>query len=322
MKQILAVLIVLAIVSIILLGCTPDETVIEEEMIETQPQEEAEVTEQVSEETVEDEQAEEQEQINESEGKTPVITIDLAEDADKTAKLFADKWEEKQYSIMYTMFTPALKEKKTADEFVAIMELDPFYKKINSVEADVGTIDANEVAKLSLTAMTNVQTIDIPSARLSLIDGQWRVSALVDVFDLETYDAACSGYRHSSSYTMEDCAYDFAKKMKNASFCDISECHYVQCLKDLGKTAGMMQEAQQCYYCQPPMKTIHDCILDIAIKHDKPGACDIIDEEKYSDKYCKCLGRFANHKQDIKYCDSAPDHHKDICLTGYEGGLC
>jgi hypothetical protein len=186
----------------------------------------------------------------------------------------------------------------------------------------VTMIDDN-VAEMEVIAYTNVQEISLPGARLEFMDGSWKVNTFVDVFELSLYDAACSGYRYNKQYRMSDCAFDLAKKVDDPSYCNISACHYLECLEAVGEPAGMTQEAEQCYHCQPVSKTINDCILDVAIKYDKVAACNIIEEDKYSDKYCKCYGGFAKHKGTQGYCNmiTNPDY-KDLCVKGYEGGYC
>jgi hypothetical protein len=223
---------------------------------------------------------------------------------------------------MYAKFTDKLKGQKTADEFNAIMELDPFYHKIKDVIFKGVIMTGDDEAELTITAKTNVQEFDIPGARLLYNDG-WKVSAFVDVFELDLFDAACSGYRYSNSYTTEDCAFDLAKKVDDADYCDLSKCHYVECLEALGKPAGMNQEAEQCEMCVPPMKTVNTCILDVAIKHDKISACNVIEDTHYADRYCACYGRFAQHKGNSGYCNTISDpEYKDQCVKGYEGGYC
>ena len=245
------------------------------------------------------------------------------EDAEKIGKLFTERWQLKQYNTMYILFTNELKEKKTATEFTAIMELDAFYKKINKAEFKGANIIDDNNAELIIVAHTNIQEIDLTGATLKFEDSEWKVNTFVDVFELPLYDAACSGYRYNNQYKMSDCAYDLAKKVNDAQYCDISECHYVDCLRDLGKPSGITQEAEQCKICQPPMKTINECILDVAIKYDKVSACNIIDDSKYSDKYCVCYGGFAKHKGTFGYCNMIEDEkYKDLCMKGFEGGYC
>jgi hypothetical protein len=255
--------------------------------------------------------------------KPAETALNTAEEAEKAGKIFAEKWQMKQYSIMYAMFTPTLKQKKTADEFKTIMELEPLYKRLTKVEfKGIKLIDADS-AELNLMIHTNIQDIDVPGATMEYIDGSWRVNAFVDVFEMQTYDAACSGYRNNNDYDMEDCAFDFAKKLRLADYCNMSGCHYVACLKVLGKPSGMMQEAEQCYMCQPVGKTTVECILDIAIKYDKIAACNVIKEDRYSDRYCKCYGGFAKAKGTIGYCNTIQDeNYKEFCIKEYDGEYC
>ncbi|MFC1741363.1 hypothetical protein ACFL3V_02415 [Nanoarchaeota archaeon] len=286
----------------------------EDENVETKTEEKVEPAE-VEEESEDEVEEEPVEEVVETKG--------TKEDAEKVAKLFVDNWKVKQYNVMYPLFTSALKSQKTASEFTAIMELDPFYKKLLSVELlGVKMIDDSN-AELSIEAETNVQEIDIPAATLEFEDGAWKVNVFADVFTLDLYGAACSGYRYNKQYKMSDCAFDLAKKVKDDQYCSMSECHYVECLKALGKPAGMKQEADMCSDCIPVMKTTNTCIIDVAIKYDKISACDVIDDEKYSDKYCACYGRFAKEKGSRGYCDRIADvDNKDLCLKGFEGRYC
>ncbi|MBW2968273.1 hypothetical protein KY362_07340 [Candidatus Woesearchaeota archaeon] len=272
----------------------------------------------VSEEETEEEKAAEGEEAEEQ-----AASQATQEGAEAAGKKFAATFSSKQYAVLYTMFTPAVQKEKTADEFKAIMELDPFYKKLTEVQyKGIAKID-DETYELTLLAKTNVQEIDIPEVKLRFVDGQWKVRAFVDVFELSTFDAACSGYRYSNAYKTSDCAFDLAKKVKGAEYCDLSECHYVECRKALGATAGMTQEAEQCKLCQPPMKTVNDCILDVAIKYDKVAACNVIDDKHYSDKYCACYGGFAKHKGTPGYCNMVQNEdYKHACMKGYEGKYC
>ncbi len=259
----------------------------------------------------------------EGEEEWPDTEEQRLEKAEQTAELFTTSWDNKQYNMMYKMFTPRLKDKKTAKEFTAIMELDPFYKKIEAVELGGVRLTGEDTADITITAKTNVQDIEIPGTTAESIDGEWKIRAFADVFDLDAFDAACSGYRYNNQYKTSDCALDFAKKTEDPSYCELTECHYVECLKALGEPAGIRAEAQQCYKCQPVMKTTNECILDIAIKYDSIGACDVIPEDKYSDKYCACYGGFANHKGTSGYCNMVQDpDHKKLCLKGYEGKYC
>lgn len=268
-------------------------------------------------------EAEAEKEEEEADEEPEIEVTGTKEDAEEIGKQFAERLQLKQYNTMYTLFTPGLRQKKTATEFTAIMELDPFYKKIVTADFKGLTMLDNRTAELDIVAETNVQQITIPGARLELIDGSWKVNAFVDVFDLPLYNAACSGYRYNNQYKMSDCAFDLAKKVDDPQYCNISECHYVECLKALGEPAGMTQEAEQCYYCQPVGKTTNDCILNVAIKYDKISACNIIKEDKYSDKYCKCYGGFAKHKGTSAYCNTITNPgYKDLCTKGYEGGFC
>ena len=339
MKKIIIVL--MLVIASFLIGCEPEPVILEckpplipkgdgccldadengicdiDEQPEIEEEEEKEEPEQVTEEEAEPEEAEEAPEEEQLEPKN------TKEEAEKIGKLFAERWQLKQYNTMYVLFTPGLKEKKTATEFTAIMELDPFYKKIDTVDFNGVTMLGDKKAELDITVHTNVQDIDIPGATLEFIEGEWKVNIFIDVFELSLYDAACSGYRYNKQYRMSDCAFDLAKKVKDATYCNISACHYVECLKALGKPAGMTQETEQCYFCQPVGKTINQCILDVAIKHDKISACNIMDDEKYNDKYCVCYGGFAKHKGTAGYCNMIdnPDY-RDLCVKGYEGGYC
>jgi len=267
--------------------------------------------------------------VNETKEETPTpekpveSMLNTADEAEKTGKLFAEKWQMKQYSIMYAMFTPALKQKKTVDEFNTIMSLEPLYRRLTKVEFKGIKMLDEDSAELNIMIHTNIQDIDVPGATLEFMDGSWRISAFVDVFELSTYDAACSGYRNNNDYNMEDCAYDFAKKLRLADYCNLSGCHYAACLKAIGKPSGMTQEAEQCYLCQPVGKTTVECILDIAIKYDKIAACNVIKEDRYSDKYCKCYGGFAKAKGTIGYCNMIQDEgFKELCVKEYNGEYC
>ena len=245
------------------------------------------------------------------------------EKAEEIGKLFAERWETKQYNTMYILFTPALKDMKTATEFTAIMELDPFYKKIEKVDFKGVEMLDDDTAELRITYHTNVQDIELKPATLELVNGKWGVNAFADVFSIDLYDAACSGYRQNKQYKMSDCAFDLAKKVNDEQYCEKSECHYTECLRAVGSPTGVKQEAKQCFYCQPVMKTINDCILDVAIKYDKISACDVISDDHYSDKYCACYGRFAKHKETPGYCNTItnPDY-KALCMKGFEGKYC
>jgi hypothetical protein len=244
-------------------------------------------------------------------------------EAIKTGKIFAEKWQAKQYAIMYSLFTPELKEKKTLTEFTTIMELEPLYRRLTKVDFKGVKMTDEDSAELMITIHTNIQDIDMPGATLEFIDNSWRVNMFNDVFELSAYDAACSGYRNNNDYTVYDCANDFAKKTKNASYCDKSRCHYVECLKALNQPASTKQQVKQCELCPPVGKTVNECVLDLAIKQDSLLACDYISEESYSDKYCICYGGFAKSKKTVGYCNiiQNPDY-KELCITGYNGEYC
>jgi hypothetical protein len=268
------------------------------------------------------EEAAQQPVQEETEPQTEELMLNTQAEAEKTAKLFVEKWQAKQYSIMYTLFAPELKAKKTATEFTAIMELDPFYKRLTKVELGGVKMMGDNTAELGIKAYNNVQTIDIPGASLIFSEGSWKVKAFVDVFELPAFEAACTGYRNNNHYTTEDCAYDFSKKTRQ-DFCNQSGCHYVACLDFLGKHSGMRQQAEQCYMCQPVGKTVNQCILDIAIKQDKIAACDVIKEDRYSDKYCVCYGGYAKAKNNIGYCNMIQNEdNKYLCEKAFRGEYC
>ncbi|MBN1544869.1 hypothetical protein JW898_05415 [Candidatus Woesearchaeota archaeon] len=274
------------------------------------PSEEPEMPRQETEEYPEEEEAAEMQKGN-------------LEDAEKTGKLFADNWQRKQYNIMYASFTPSLKQKKTTTEFTAIMELEPLYKRVDKVDFNGVKMSDEDTAELDIMIHTSIQDIKMPGATLEFIGGEWKVNAFVDVFELDAYYAACSGYRYDTHYTMKDCAYDFAKKVNDPGYCNISGCHYTECLKTLGETVTHMQEAEQCKLCQPVGKTINTCVLDVAIKHDKIAACNVISEDRYSDKYCVCYGGFARHKGSSGYCNMIEDEdNKYLCQKAYKGEYC
>jgi hypothetical protein len=276
-------------------------------------------------ETKQEDAAEEEEadESDQEETEEPAELKGTQEDADKIGKMFAERWQLKQYNTMYVLFTDSLQKQKTATEFSAIMELDPFYKKVKEVEFKGASLVDEDTAELKLLVHTNVQKIEIPATTLEFEDGAWKVNVFADVFTLSLYDAACSGYRYNKQYRLWDCAFDLAKKVKDDQYCDISKCHYVECLKALGKPAGYMQEAKQCFECQPVTKTTNECILDVATKHEKIAACNVIPESKYSDKYCTCYGGYAKFKGTIGYCNmiSNPDY-KYLCEKKYNGGYC
>jgi hypothetical protein len=254
---------------------------------------------------------------------TDAVDVGTPADAEKTAKLFAERWGLKQYNLMYPLFTDELKQKKTVTEFTTIMELEPLYKRLTRVEmTGVRIVDTNR-AEIGLKAYTIIQEIDVPGATMEFSGGSWRINVFSDVFELPTFDAACSGYRNENKYQISDCAFDYAKKMKDPAVCNLTKCHYVECLKSLSQPTGMMKEAQQCYFCQPVGKTVNTCILDIAIRLDSSEPCNVIDDEHYSDKYCACYGGLAKAKNAAGYCSKIdnPDW-RDACMKGYNGGYC
>lgn len=249
--------------------------------------------------------------------------LNTQEEAEKTARMFTERWQLKQYNTMYALFTDSMKQKKTAAEFTAIMTLDPFYKKLTKINLTGVSVQGNGKAEMKIVVENNVQTVDIPAAYLEFKDGQWKVDVFEDVFGIDTFDAACSGYRYSNQYTTSDCAFDLAKQTKNPRYCDSSECHYVECLKAINLPAGMHEEARQCFNCQPYGKTIVQCVLDTAIKHGNIELCNVIEEGRYSDRYCQCYGGFAKHKKDSGLCSTIEDStYNELCLKGYEGKYC
>ncbi|MBW2972129.1 hypothetical protein KY359_03770, partial [Candidatus Woesearchaeota archaeon] len=296
---------------------------IDEKPAETEPEEEEQAQPEETEAAPAQEQPESAEEVAQPEETPAQPAKNTKEEAESTAKLFVTSWQKKQYNVMYTFFVQSLKSRKTSTEFTAIMELDPFYKKIDKLDLNGVTILDDKTAEMDIVAHTNVQDISIPAARLKFTGGEWKVSAFVDVFELEAYYAACTGYRYNNQYDMEDCANDFARKVKNSSYCNLSGCHYTECLKFLGKTVTYVQEAEQCKMCQPVGKTINDCILDVAINRDKIAACNVIAEDRYNDKYCVCYGGFARHKGTSGYCNMIENEdNKYLCMKGYDGGYC
>ncbi|MBW2964920.1 hypothetical protein KY363_05685 [Candidatus Woesearchaeota archaeon] len=255
--------------------------------------------------------------------ETTESLLNTKEEAEKTARMFVERWQLKQYNLMYALFTDNLKQKKTPSEFSAIMTLDPFYKKLTKVNLTGVSMQGNDRAEMKIVVENNVQTVDIPAAYLEFRDGQWKADAFEDIFGINTFDAACSGYKQSNQYTTADCAFDLARYTKNPSYCDSSECHYVECLKAIELPAGMHEEARQCFNCQPYGKTVVECILDVAIQHDNIEVCNVIAEGRYSDKYCECYGGFAKHKKNNGFCNIVQDsNYRELCLKGYEGQYC
>ncbi len=244
------------------------------------------------------------------------------EDAEKTGRLFAEKWNSKQYSMMYAMLTSELKQKKSVEEFKTVMELEPLYKRLTEVSY-AGIMMGDDTADLNINALTNIQNITVPGVTLIFEEGSWRVSAFPEIFEMNAFDAACSGYRNDNKYTTEDCAYDFSKKMNDAANCNNSGCHYLECLKATGQQTGAEAQARKCYFCQPTGQTINDCILNTAIRLDKISVCNIIDEDNYSDRYCTCYGGFAKSKNNQALCNliANPDY-KDVCVKGFKGEYC
>ncbi|MFH1063597.1 MAG: hypothetical protein V1729_00790 [Candidatus Woesearchaeota archaeon] len=243
--------------------------------------------------------------------------------AEEVANLFVKNWNSQAYNLMYPLLTDDLKAKKTTKEFKTIMELDPFYNRLKDIEMNGVIITGDDTAEMDIIAHTNIQNIKIPAAQLEFERGSWKVNIFADVFELNTYDAACSGYRYNKQYTMADCAFDYAKKMEDIGYCNLSECHYLECVKALGKTAGKTAEAEQCFQCQPTGKTTMQCILDIAIKYDDTKICDVISPLSYSNKYCTCYGGFAKTKNNGALCNVIADQEfKDLCLKGFGGGYC
>jgi len=265
--------------------------------------------------------------INKTEEKkvTPTTTAqtNTLEEATKTGKLFAEKWQAKQYTLMYAMFTPQVKEKKTLTEFTTIMQLDTLYKRITKVDFNgVKMVDDN-TAELNILFHTTIQDITVTGASLEYMDGAWKVNAFVDVFDLPTFDAACTGYKNDKDYTEADCALDYAKKLKDASYCEQSKCHYLECLKALSQPTGTKQQFKQCELCTTYDKTTNQCILDLAIKQDSVSICDMINEDSYSDKYCVCYGGYAKSKGTIGYCNIIQNSdNRDLCIKAYNGEYC
>ena len=257
------------------------------------------------------------------EEKAEIAPMSTKEEADKVAKTFTDRWQLKQYSLMYPLFTPDIKNKKTADEFSAIMQFDPLYKTINKVELKGVTMSDNTTAQFTIIVYTNMQTITIPGTTLKYLDGAWKVNALSDVFDLDTYDAACSGYSNSRDYNIHVCAYDLAKKLNTDKYCEKSECYYIKCLQYLYKPVGLKQETTMCDLCPPLDTTAIQCKLNIAIKYDTLDVCNSIPEDQYSDKYCICYGGFAKYKKNSGFCNfiKNPDY-KDLCVKSFNGEYC
>jgi len=245
------------------------------------------------------------------------------DDAEKAAKLFAGNWDKKQYNLMYAAFTPTLKAKKSAEEFAAIMTLDTFYKNLNKAEfRGMKSIDGN-TAEVALNVYNNLQNITVPGVTAEFIDGSWMMDAFNDVFELPTYDAACFSYRDNNKMTMTDCAFELAKKVKDVRYCNISGCNMNECFRILGQKIGVKEEARQCFDCQPTGKTVNECILQIAIDRSSTAACDVIRDDRYSDKYCKCYGGYAKAKGNKNICNVIQGQdNKNLCIKGFDGGYC
>lgn len=245
-------------------------------------------------------------------------------DAEAVAQLFVDKWNYKSFNMMFSLFTPELKAKKNAREFQTVMELESIYKKIEKVDFKGSTVqDGDEEGEVTFIAHTNVQEIKLPAVKLVYVDGSWRISAFADIFELDTFDAACSAYSDEAGYTIEECAKDFAVKMQDDSYCEDSGCFYIECMKGTGNTITLANQIKECELCPELHASQAECVLDLAIEKDKIAVCNELDDRKYSDKYCTCFGGFAAHKNNVGFCNMIQDPGwKDLCVKKFNGEYC
>lgn len=251
----------------------------------------------------------------------PQVLSPSREDAEKTVNLFAQSWQSKQYNMVYSLLTKKLKDLKSADEFRAIMELNPSHQRIEEVEVKDIDFVSEEEAEVTLEFWTTVKSYETEDTELIFEDSEWRIEGMPDVFYVDTYGAACGGF--TKDFNKEECAKDLAIKVDDPGYCVRSGCHYSECIIGTKGSMSKQERVTACNMCPPVSTTTKQCILDVALELDDISVCNEIPESSYSDRYCMCYGGFAKAKGSSGYCSMITDpDYKDLCIKGFEGGYC
>ncbi|HII71180.1 TPA: hypothetical protein HA265_00315 [Candidatus Woesearchaeota archaeon] len=241
--------------------------------------------------------------------------------ARKAVDTFAQSWASKQYRMMYSFFTDDLKRVKTADEFVAIMELNPSFAKVEKAVIKGIDFKSDTLGDVELEVTTNVNSYMQTDTKVVYNGGEWKIDGFVEVFYIDTFGASCGGF--VKEFNKEACAKDLAIKLKDIQYCERSKCHYEECITTIKKTMTNKERVTRCNLCPPTMKNTMECIVDAAIAASDVKVCNEIPETRYSDRYCGCYGGFARAKNQVGYCNMIQDpDNKALCMKGFEGKYC
>ncbi|MFC1723462.1 hypothetical protein ACFL0V_04965 [Nanoarchaeota archaeon] len=243
--------------------------------------------------------------------------VELDQDrARELANLFATSWKSKQYSMMYSLFTDDLKNKKTIDEFNAVMKINPSFSRVSDV--NIKKLDFQDTfGLLTLQVTTHVSSYD---QELKMIyKDAWKLEGFDELFLINTFSAACPYFKE---YNKATCANTLALQLKDHTYCERAACKYKTCIASTRGPLSNKEEVEFCNICPPVGKTTKECIVELAITKDKPEICNEIDEDYYNDRYCICWGSYARSKGNSGYCNMIDPSYKDLCIKGFEGRFC
>ncbi len=136
--------------------------------------------------------------------------VDKKELAEKTALRFARYWEKKDWGNMYDLFITNLKNLKSKERFVKIMNRDYDFPSV-SMRLDKVEIDNESIAFAYYTAETALAGIKTQATQLEWDGQEWRVNAFAIHFNTcDEFDKNCCGNglcegNENDVYCWKDC---------------------------------------------------------------------------------------------------------------------
>lgn len=119
--------------------------------------------------------------------------LDKKELAEKTALRFARYWEKKDWENMYELFINDLKNLKSKERFVKIMNRD-YDLPSASMRLDKVELDNESIAFAYYTVETALAGIKTQATQLEWNGGEWRVNAFAIHFNTcDEFDKKCCG---------------------------------------------------------------------------------------------------------------------------------
>lgn len=224
------------------------------------------------------------------------------EEAEKVAERFARFWEQENYSSMYDLFIPELKELRNKEDFVKFAEI--YNKKPEVMRLDKVSMDSEDISYAYYSV--SGYEIKIPAIKLEYVDQGWKIN----VKGLILYN-----------YLIDECA----------EKCSESDCEKLTCSKETEFKCHYelidpcsCKDKWDCSYDKPNCINGYcstGCMQDSDCSSDKPLCVDGTCQPKQCEYDTDCKDSIP---ADVKYdCESKGLKYyvHYWCPYWYEGGV-